>query len=278
MISHSKIKYFFFKIIKKIFLILDNLYFSLKFFCIKQNILNIVHWDFEEYRKIVDRYYPKPHDFEISKISDGLLSDILKFFCNDKCFLNSDQILDYQNENHSHLLLTKKDQYNVNQLKKNLIAGNVHELDYSNKILKKLHDELRKMFSGYIRSPFCFVNTRLWKTKPNSENYGPNAFHLDGFAPGHLKIMIYITPLNDDFGTFKYKKDGKIFVLDDEPKGTAIIFKNSELLHQGSAGKVHERIAIECTIMRSLFDGDQHWFGHWYGRHLKDLRALNYNN
>jgi len=273
-----KIKFFLKKIFLKIFLILESSYYSFKFFCIKKSILNKIHQDFKEYDKIVERYYPKPKDIEISKVSDELLSDIKSFFCNDKCFLNSDQVLDFHNQNHSHLLLTKKEKNNVNLLKKNLIAGNIHELDYSNEILKKLHDELRGMFSNYIKSPFCFVNTRLWKTKPNSENYGPNSFHFDGFAPGHLKIMIYITPLNNDYGTFKYRKNEKTFILDNEPEGTAIIFKNSEVLHAGSAGKIYERIAIECTIMRSLLNGNQHWPGHWYGRHLKDLKALNYNS
>ena len=49
------------------------------------------------------------------------------------------------------------------------------------------------MFKTYIGSPFVFINTRIWKTKPLSERMGPNNWHKDGFVPGHLKIMVYLT-------------------------------------------------------------------------------------
>jgi hypothetical protein len=39
----------------------------------------------------------------------------------------------------------------------------------------------------HIGSPFVLLNTRIWKSKPKSQRFGPNAWHKDGFALGHLK-------------------------------------------------------------------------------------------
>ena len=151
----------------------------------------------------------------------------------------------------------------------------MHYYNYSNETIKKLHDELREMFWAYVKSPFIFVNTRIWKTKPNSKNYGPNAMHVDGFASGHLKIMIYLTPLSEDSGTFIYKdKNGKIININNKPKGTAILFLNSDILHSGNSGKVYERISIECTLIRSIINGNRNWPGDWFGRHFKHPKLI----
>ena len=39
-------------------------------------------------------------------------------------------------------------------------------------------------------------------------------------------------------------------------------------------GQTYERISVEVTLMRSLVNGEQEWQGHFFGRHLKNLRQL----
>jgi len=160
--------------------------------------------------------------------------------------------------------------------KAGIVPGKIHKLSYSNPVLKQLHDELREMFKDDIGSPFVFVNTRMWKTKSSSKSLGPNAFHLDGFEPGHLKIMVYLTPLNNEYGPFEWKDTkGKVICFNNEPAGTAICFKNSDIIHRGVPGSTHDRVSIEVTLMRSIIDGHQTWPGHFFGRHLYHPKLLN---
>jgi len=77
---------------------------------------------------------------------------------------------------------------------------------------------------SYVKSPFCFVNVRAWKTLPNSELFGPNTLHTDGFYPGHLKVMLYLTPLSKESGSLQVGQE----LIIDKPAGTAVIFKNSK--------------------------------------------------
>ena len=223
----------------------------------------------------MNNIYGEPDDLAIGKISKEILDDIKSNFCGEKVFLNSNKYMESSNDIHPILCMTKHEINIINEIKKNLVVGNMHEYDYSNETIKKLHDELRKIFSVHIRSPFIFVNTRIWKTKPNSATYGSNAMHTDGFMPGHLKIMIYLTPLNEDYGTFIYKKKNQeIHNINDRSEGTAILFRNSDIMHRGKAGKIYERISIECTLMTSIINGNQNWPGHWWGRHFKHLNQI----
>lgn len=164
----------------------------------------------------------------------------------------------------------------MDQLFKSITPGKLHRCSYSDPLVKSLHDELRKMFGAYIGSPFVFVNTRIWRTEPGSPEFGPNDFHTDGFEPGHMKIMVYVTPLSRESGYFEVKDtDGVIYELIDEPSGVAICFSNSDVEHRGVPGVVSERISIEVTLMRTLVDGEQRWPGHFLGRHLKYPKLLN---
>jgi hypothetical protein len=269
------IKEFLKKRIQSFFYKSKKLFNYFEVFCTKYNITDNTYDSFAANEKLVNKFYGECQNLVIGKISDTLLNEIKSNFCNEKCFSNSNFIFESGNDLHPVLSITNFDINTVNNLKKNLIIGNMHEYDYSNKTIKKLHDELREMFSHYINSPFIFVNTRIWKTKPNSENFGPNSFHTDGFMPGHLKIMIYVTPLNENFGTFLYKDiTGKIHNIANKAKGTAILFKNSDILHSGNPGKSFERISIETTLMRSIINGNQNWPGHWFGRHFKHPKQI----
>jgi hypothetical protein len=213
-------------------------------------------------------------DIAVGQLSNELLHVLKTEFCSDSSFQDSFEIINSQNI-HPVLKTDIHSKYILEKLKKNIVPGNLHIYNSENPKLKQLHDELRQMFRVHIGSPFIFVNTRIWKTKPNSEKFGPNDWHVDGFFPGHRKIMVYLTPLNDDYGTFKWK-DSKhnIHTLKNEPEGKVVYFANSDILHLGVPGKTYERISIEVTLMRSMVNEEQKWPGHFYGRHFKNLRQL----
>lgn len=158
---------------------------------------------------------------------------------------------------------------------KNIIVHPMHKLDHSNEIVKDLHQELRSIFSKHIKSPFIIVNTRLWSTKPQSENFGGNTMHYDnGFEPGHMKIMVYLTPFDYEHGYFKYEKN----VINNKKAGYCILFKNRDILHSGVPGTKFSRVSLEVTIMRSLVDKEQFNINSYWGRHLKSPIAAYKNS
>ena len=239
-----------------------------------------VEVSFKLHSELIDKIYGKGLDVVAGQLSDELLKNLKTEFCNDSCFDYKGEIINSQSIHH----ILKVDDHSKDMrdtLIENILPGNLHIYNSKNPTLKQLHDELRQMFRKHIGSPFVFVNTRIWKSKPNSKKFGPNDWHSDGFVPGHRKIMIYITPLNDDYGSFEWKdSNDNIHRLNNEKPGKVVFFRNSDVVHQGVPGKTHERISIEVTLMRSLVNGDQNWQGHFYGRHFKNLRQIEalYNN
>jgi len=165
---------------------------------------------------------------------------------------------------HDYLWLThyaKNDKYT--ELDKNLIF-----LDFKmSDLIQKFHQVLRTNISECIKSPFAIVNTKAWITKPGTPRYGPNEEHTDKFAEGHVKVMIYLTPLSDEYGTFWI--DGNLFTS--KNPGSCIYFRNSEILHSGIPGSKYPRVCIEITIFRTFIDCDQFHHGHPNGKHYIDL-------
>ncbi len=107
----------------------------------------------------------------------------------------------------------------------------------------------KKILEKELFSPFAFVGIRAWETYPKSSNFGPNAMHKDGFDPGHSKIMVYLNPLNDDFG--KLRIEDRVIEQD---RPSALWFKNSELNHSGVPGFKEKRRVLEITLMNTLED------------------------
>ena len=122
-------------------------------------------------------------------------------------------------------------------------------------LIKKIEPKLRE----YLKSPFSVVNLNAWKTKAkmkvmyDSEGNprGPNRFHQDGYPPGHYKCIIYLKPLNDEFG--KLQIEDKI--IESEQPGYAVIF-NQNLYHQAIPGKSGDRYLLELTLMRTIIKVD----------------------
>jgi len=223
---------------------------------------------------LVDQFWGVPADLVVGRISEGLVAEIKHKFCSDASFSESSDHIS-TSVRHPTLLISKFPSEVLEGLNKNLIAGNLHQFSNSHRTVQKLHNELRQMFKEHVGSPFVFVNTRIWKTKPHSQRFGPNDWHKDGFVPGHLKIMIYLTPLNTEYGCFSWEdRSGVTHQLNNHPAGTAVCFRNSDISHSGVPGTSQERISIEVTLMRSLIDGEQEWPGHFLGRHLKNPKQL----
>jgi len=223
---------------------------------------------FHQYSELVDAIHPMPANFSISKISEGLLQKIESAMSTgvlEKCDLAS--MLD-RLEDHIYLQVDTFSLDIEQKLNANQRVICLHKFDGAHPLLAEIHSEVRGMFSRDVASPFVIVNSRMWLSIPNGAEQGPNALHSDGFSAGHLKVMIYVTPLSQEFGYFQFKKQGKIESVIGLPAGTAILFQNSDLVHRGVPGAVHPRVSIEVTLMRATVDHPQSWTGHFYGRHL----------
>ena len=176
-----------------------------------------------------------------------------------------------QNRQNGPLFVLKISQENaIENLDKNLVLFDLPKSD----VITKLHQEIRSQISEYVRSPFSFVNTRAWITKSKSDQFGPNAPHKDGFLPGHMKIMVYLTPLSREFGDFWIEGQ----VITDQAPGFCLAFKNSDLLHSGKPGTEFPRICFEITIMRTLLESEQKHESHPLGRHFLNVSSAYQDN
>jgi len=98
-------------------------------------------------------------------------------------------------------------------------------------------------------SPFVAVNVRAWECKSDADDFGPMVWHQDGFAPGHLKLMIYLDGLGGDLGSLELEGLGTI----EGPSGLAVLFQNSNITHRAVPPKSRKRRPIvEVTIQRVL--------------------------
>jgi len=213
--------------------------------------------------KAISQRYPKADSFSMGRISDSLifeLQELIKTIGDDSIKNSITPLKEYNN-----LIIggcSKTEEFE--RLEEQLIVHPLHLLDTLEGPIERLHKELRKIFVDNIKSPFAFINTRAWTTRPSSAQYGPNALHKDGFKLGHMKIMIYLTPLNEEYGDFTLENKK----ITNHPQGTCICFANSDVLHAGVPGKKYNRVCIEVTIMRSFIDSPQFYKGVFFGRHF----------
>lgn len=120
------------------------------------------------------------------------------------------------------------------------------------KILPKIKD--------YLNSPFAIVNLRGWKSTPNAKatifngrERGAFRMHKDNMPPGHIKCMIYLNPLNEDYGKFQIDEE----IFESEKPGLSLLFKNSDFDHQAISGSKYYRYLIELTIMKTFKNVDE---------------------
>lgn len=106
----------------------------------------------------------------------------------------------------------------------------------------KYKDEIKKT----VKSPYRIVNIRAWEMQPLKDKFGPSQFHMDGFLPSHLKVMIYLTELNAETGTIQFEGLPPL----EKTKGFVLVFQNSNIVHAAIPGTNRPRKLIELTIQR----------------------------
>lgn len=96
---------------------------------------------------------------------------------------------------------------------------------------------------------FEITNVRAWESRPDT-NFGPTAWHADGFSSYVRKILLYLQPMNLRNGTLElYDRSGNKILLN-TTEASCILFDNSALLHRGRASTSNVlRKVIEVAII-----------------------------
>lgn len=133
-----------------------------------------------------------------------------------------------------------------NSLNRDYIYLDCKDMDRPIQALLNVHSVEIERACG---SPFCAVNVRAWETNSEANEFGPSAWHQDGFAPGHLKLMIYLEGLGGDLGSLELEGLGTI----EGPSGLVVLFQNSDITHRAVPAKTGgRRPLIEVTLQRVL--------------------------
>jgi len=239
------------------------IYRVFNFFNLKTKNANSLNFSnkFKNHYDAIKMQYGTSEPLVVDKISDVLLRDLKKLIqdVGDESVITT--LLNSKDD--KYLLIDNHANSVIQELDINLIVHPIHSINPMQETISRLHKELRDTFKAYIKSPFVIVNTRAWSTKANSSKFGPSLMHNDGFEPGHMKIMVYLTPLNDEYGYFMLEDD----LINDHPAGTSICFLNSDIEHAAVPGNTYNRISIEVTLMRAFVDAPQFNMGAFFGRH-----------
>jgi hypothetical protein len=226
---------------------------------------------FEKHTELINQFYPPTLDLVFNLPSKSFINKLFDYLGK----LETAKTSDFNINDHKcdRLWVQKK----ARQEKINASWGSDKAMTYfilrQHPILKKLHNYIRATIKDNVNAPFSIVNTRAWVSKPNIRAYGPFKYHTDGFAPGHLKVMVYLTPLDINYGYLIIGIDANRHTIIDQPAGTCVLFRNSETLHKAVAGIKHDRIAIEITIQRTFVDLEQDHDGHPIGTHYSNLNT-----
>jgi len=206
---------------------------------------------------LVNFVYGKLQTITISSIKNNVNQFIINNYKNKPTkFMNLSQL------NIDNLLISELDKGQVEKLDQ---ITTLYEMSHD--FNRVVHDNLASEVRKYCKSPYTIVNTRMWTTAPGSESFGPNALHTDGFYPSHFKVMIYPFGMNEDNGYLVVRDE----IISDMPPGSVVMFRNSDVLHSGVAGKLNERLVIELAVLRTFFHLPQYHVGHPNGRHYKNF-------
>ena len=210
---------------------------------------------FKAHENLILEFYP-PANEAIFQLSDKSFIDELKNYLSGLETLNAS---DYKINDH------KCDQIFAAM---KLPAPNFFKIK-TNPTIQKLHKIIRTAIKDDIKSPFSIVNTRAWFSPPEEDDEGIFKFHTDHHCSGHLKIMVYLNPMNKDYG-YLILKDTEII---DQPAGTCILFRNSLIDHRAVPSSTYNRVCIEITLQRTFVNLEQHHDGHPFGRHYASLNS-----
>ena len=204
--------------------------------------LFVNHKLFSIHHRLIKIFYGNLDDFYINQISEPLRIELHRWIETQESSIFSEFYVQP-----SILISTSNLNKNIQLNLDNNLAFFPNLPPY---LTDKLHFELNRIYTKALKSKVCFVNTRIWVTKANSNKFGPTDLHNDGFMPGHLKVMIYLDKLNAENGTLQIQNE----ILNDHREGVCVLFKNSEVLHAGIPGSLRDRYSIEVTLMRSFFN------------------------
>ena len=224
----------------------------IKIIIIKNSLLNIKSYPFIIHHVLIILFYGKVKKYCSFVISPQINEKL-------RTMINKNNYTEYRG---GESLKLKNDELIINR---SINKGDIDLYKFDESLKKDLHDEIRLNISKWVKSPFTFVNTRIWTTKASAKNFGSNDFHVDGFYPGFLKIMIYPKGINDNVGGLILNNNK----FDNKKPGFCIGIRNSYDLHSGVPGKIYDKISVEVTIMRSLINSPQLIPCHPDGRHFK---------
>lgn len=217
---------------------------SASFFLIHEVLLSII--------------FKKPKNYSVfSPIPKQLNDKLIKMSFENQTSLKKEK-LSYN----PLLLMEKHSSTTIDKLDQNII-GIKGDMSVYNDVHQWLFPQIRE----YVNSPIAFVNTRSWISKPGSSRYGPNDNHTDGFYDGHIKVMLYSTPLNKDYGELELKGE----IITGLEQGSSVAFRNSDVEHSGLPGETQNRISTEITCMRCFVNIAQEHAGALLGRHYKSI-------
>jgi len=240
---------------------------------IYKRMIKSIEWRMRKFNK---KYIFSLHEFFVSFFFGKIKNDYTCFKIDTKDVDQIFAVVKKSNKiNFSNYLNINKDiskniflkkSWNYNKKDKNVYdqfskTQNWYDLNMT-PYLESFINKLLPTFKEYLGSNFSIVNLRAWKNLPNSgivvgknkndgsiQMRGTHRLHTDGFPPGHIKCMIYLQPLNSEFGLFEI---GGKKIECNEP-GYCIIFKNSDILHRAIPGTKYDRYVIEFTFLRTLF-------------------------
>jgi len=141
--------------------------------------------------------------------------------------------------------------YNFNEtyLNEVQIAWGYNRIKYIDFFEKKLGAYARKIYNG---ANYRIEHVWLFKSFKNSTNVNTK-LHTDGDMYGSVKVMIYLTDVDEESGPFT--------VWDSEIKnrkeitgktGTVIFFNQNSLLHSAAANKSKDRIVLTFSLYPTL--------------------------
>ena len=219
-------------------------------------------YGFSIHEKIVKFFYgdfPKMHLFHVDKKNLELLKKIIPSLKKIK-FSNYNNQKDFKNSKilkKKSWIFNKRDQFVYDQFDQTQEWFDIED----NQEIKNFIKSLFPLFKKYLKSHFSVVNLRVWNNLPNGQPVvgrnekirGTYRDHTDGFPPGHVIVMIYLIPLDNEHGYFIIEHEA----IKDKESGLGIIFRNSDVLHRAVSGTKNNRYVLELTLQRTLFKVDQ---------------------
>ena len=219
--------------------------------------------------KIINKYGSISKNYFEGHLTKELYKEIIDHLNNLKPFSREELIKEFQRYDP---IVETTNQKTLEGEVDTILSG--YCLNPKNHAIDKLHSYLRNKFKNVLKSPITFVNSKAWRTPPDTKLIASNAMHLDGFEPGHLKFMIYMNGLSDAEGGIIIDNE---LITNKEP-GFILLFKNSDVMHAAIPGKSGKRLVLEITIMRSFVDKTQVNRSHFAGRHLRSPLIAYYSN